>query len=151
MGDSKPEVYLHFVWATKGRQPFLTDDIEQEAYRVMQAEVRRCGCQTVAIGGMPDHVHLLVRYGRKIALGRLMNQVKGVSSNFLNARLFPDAAPHEEQRFQWQPGYGVFSVGKNQVDAVTDYIENQKRRHGRNSVWADWEDVPESSEITPDE
>jgi putative transposase len=87
MRTSKAEVFLHFVWTTKMREPLILSVLEQELYRIIQSQVRKLGCDTIALNGTEDHVHLLIKYGRNVTLGRLMNQVKGVSSAFMNDRL----------------------------------------------------------------
>jgi putative transposase len=153
LSDSKPEVYLHFVWATKLRQPSIPPRLERALYRVIRSEVKRQRCEMKAVGGMPDHVHLLVRFGRTVTLGRFMNQIKGVSSAFLNDKLHPGIVPG---LFRWQPGYGVFSVSQNHVERVIAYINNQKQHHASGKVWEPWEqttdedDVGDISDTAPD-
>lgn len=65
MRQSKIEIYLHFVWATLGRNPFITTEIEREIYRCIENEARQMGCEILALNGMPDHVHLLVKIPAK--------------------------------------------------------------------------------------
>jgi putative transposase len=137
LAGSKPEVYLHFVWATKLRRPSIPPELERDLYRVIEGEARRLRCQMLAINGMPDHVHLLTRLGRSVSLGKLMNQVKGVSSSFINQHLYPDG----DAQFRWQPGYGVFSLGPNQVERAIVYILNQKRHHSNGKLWPAWEET----------
>lgn len=130
-----PQVYLHFVWATKNREALIPPELERSVYRVIEADAQKSGCQVMAINGMADHIHLLVRFGRTTTMGTLMNQVKGVSSSFLNARLYPG----EELRFRWQPNYGVYSVSPNHVSAVLAYVLNQKQHHAEQTTYAAWE------------
>ena len=137
MRQSKVEVYLHLVWATLGREPFLTIEIERPVYRCIENEAKRLGCEVLAIGGMPDHVHLCVKPPTPLAIAKLMNQVKGVSSHFVHDQL-PDRLA-----FRWQEGYGVISVGSNQVSSVLAYIGDQKRHHSENSLYDRWEETDE--------
>jgi putative transposase len=132
-----PQVYLHFVWATKHREPVIPAECERDLYRVMEAEARQEGCQVMAINGMPDHVHLFVRFSRTCTMGRLMNQVKGVSSSFLNGRLYGDG----DQKFRWQPGYGVYSVSPNHVRTIITYVLKQKEHHANQTTQDGWEDT----------
>ena len=90
---------------------------------------------------MPDHVHLLVKAPTRLSAAQIANQVKGVSSRFVH-----ECLPYNEG-FKWQNGYGVFSVGRNQVKGVTDYILNQKQHHAAETIHADWEETDE--EYTP--
>lgn len=137
MRQSKADVYLHLVWATLRREPMLSDEIERAVYRCIEREARRLGCEVLALGVMPDHVHLCVKIPTRLAIARLMNQVKGVSSHFVH-----DQLPNQEA-FRWQGGYGVFSVGPNQVACIIAYIENQKKHHADGRIYSRWEETDE--------
>ncbi len=137
MRQSKSEIYLHLVWATLKREAFVTDAIERAVYRCIGGEAQRLGCTVLAVGGMPDHVHLCVELPTSLAVSKLMNQVKGVSSHFVHDQLSVDLP------FRWQEGYAVFSVGSNQVKFVLAYIENQKQHHRENTLHSRWEETDE--------
>ena len=120
-------LFLHFVWTTKHRQAWLLPDVEERLRAVMIAEAKELGCQVLAINSMPDHVHLLVHVPTTIRPMEVMRQVKGVSSRFATDTLGLVG-------FGWQEGYGVFSVSRNHVARVCNYIWNQEgasraRRH----------------------
>jgi REP element-mobilizing transposase RayT len=87
MSESRAEYYLHFVWTTQQRCPLLTPDVEAGAYRCMQAEARRLRCSVLALGGMPDHVHLAVKAPTDLSPAQAMKQIKGVSSKLLGTSL----------------------------------------------------------------
>ena len=137
MRQGKAEVYLHLVWATLGREPLLTAEVERPVYRCIEKEAKRLKCEVLAIGGMPDHVHLCVKISPSLSIAHLMNYVKGVSSHFVHDQL-PGDLP-----FRWQEGYGVFSISPNQVSRVLAYIEGQKRHHAENSLHNQWEETDE--------
>ena len=145
MRQSKSEIYLHIVWATLKREAFVTPDIERAVYRCIGSEAQHLGCTILAIGGMPDHVHLCLKLPTRVAVSNLMNQVKGVSSHFVHDRLSPDLP------FQWQEGYGVFSVGPNQIKPVIAYIENQKQHHLDGTLHSRWEETDEEYEPSREE
>ena len=91
MRQTKAEIYLHLVWATWGRQPLLTEDIEQDVYRCIEDQVRRhFRSEVLAIGGVADHVHLVVRIRTTVAVSKLAQQVKGVSTAFVRDQLRPE-------------------------------------------------------------
>ena len=138
MSQSKLDVYLHFVWATKYREPMIGEAETHDLYGVIGGEVRRMRGEVLAIGGMPDHVHLFVRFGRSVSFGQFMNQVKGVSSAFINERRRA-LSGENAGLFRWQSGYGVFSVGHNQVRVAAAYVKNQPRHHAAGEVWKQWE------------
>ncbi len=137
MRQSKAEVHLHIVWATWKREAFVTEEIERAVYRCIGSEAHKLGCTVLAIGGMPDHVHLCLKMPTHRAISAVMNQVKGVSSRFVHDRISPDLP------FQWQEGYAVFSVGPNQVKAVLDYIHSQKQHHQTGTLHSRWEETDE--------
>jgi REP element-mobilizing transposase RayT len=102
MRRSKIVVCLHFIWAVKGREPLLTPALEERLYRCMTEEAEVCGVEVLALNGMPDHVHLAVKFPATITMSELMKRIKGVSSALAN-----DLLGHTT-RFRWQEGYAVF-------------------------------------------
>jgi len=146
--QSKAEIYLHLIWTTWQRQPFLTSEIQRAVFRCIEQEAQRLSVIVLAIGGMADHVHLAVKLPTRISVAQLAHQVKGVSSHFAH-----DQLPGQEP-FRWQSGYGVFSLGRNQVKTVISYIANQQSHHTQGTIWPQWEDpetdIPDASR-PPDE
>ena len=138
---SKAEIYLHLVWATHNRQPWLTPELAPPIYERVTATARRLRCTVLGLGGMPDHVHLLVRLPPITSISLLAQQVKGSSS-----RLAREVSQCEEI-FRWQEGYGVFSVSRSHVSRVVSYVENQAKHHANKRLWSDWEEVDEESEL----
>src|SRR5437762_3443696 len=102
MPQSLSSVYLHAVFSTKGREPFLAEaTLRSELFAYMSEVSRRLDCPRLAIGGAEDHVHLLVRFARTITTADWIKEVKRVSSAFMKK---------DVRDFGWQAGYGVFSV-----------------------------------------
>jgi putative transposase len=122
MRHSKSEMYLHMVWATKHREPFLTPEVERSVHRCIQKEAARLNCVVLALNGMPDHVHLLVRIPTRLSAASLANQVKGVSSHFASDQLHLPG-------FRWQEGYNAISLSRSHIARACEYIKNQKRHH----------------------
>ncbi len=135
MRRSKIVVYFHLVWATKNRQPILTPELERDVYRCFVSKAEEMECAVVAMGGMPDHVHLLLRFPATISLSDAVKRLKGVSSALVN-----DKQAHQSH-FRWQEGYACFSVSRSHVKAVTDYVVNQKTHHANNDLHAEWEET----------
>ncbi len=123
-------IYVHLVWATWDRQPFITPAIERDLHRTIEAICRDCGCDVLAIGGMPDHVHILVTLPTTISLADVVRRVKSGSSTYANRTLV------EKDSFRWQGNYGAFTVCAGCRQKVVAYIENQKKRHAVNNIWA---------------
>lgn len=125
------ELYVHVVWSTWKRQPLIGQEVEQLLVRCIHAECANMKAHVVALGVMPDHVHLLVRIPTALSIAALVKQVKGSSSHLINSTC--------EGRFQWQGGYGAFTVSKEVVPRVRGYILNQRSHHGENTCYPDWE------------
>src|SRR5579872_23782 len=99
MRKSKADIYLHLVWKTWERLPLVTLEIERSVYRCIVQEAERLKCTVLAIGGMPDHIHLAVRIPTTVCAAQLAQQVKGVSSTFVRKQLHPG------ELFRWQEGF----------------------------------------------
>lgn len=133
MSKAFTQMYLHCVWATTQRLPLLTPDIEPGVYACIAAKCRELDCSPIAIGGIEDHVHLLVELSTGIEVRKLMKDVKGASSFLVSHELTPDVF------FRWQTGYGAFTVSHKDVPAVKAYIKNQKTHHATRTLVREWE------------
>ncbi len=114
---------VHVVFSTKDRRPIITPEIEPELYAYLGGTMRNLDSRCLAAGGARDHVHLLISLSKNIALSRLMEEIKKSSSKWIKAK------GEGLQSFAWQDGYGAFSIGESQVEALRRYIAAQKERH----------------------
>ena len=137
---SKTQLYIHIVWATHQRLPLVTPDIERPLYRCISEICQRNSCDVLAIGGMPDHVHLFVLLSPKTSISKLVKDVKGGSSHFVSMCLKPG------EWFAWQNHYGAFSIALRDKDKIIHYILNQKRHHAEGSLYPDGEETDEDSD-----
>ena len=135
MRRNKLRLYLHLVWATWDRQPFITPEIERPLYRCIEQEARENKCKVLALNGVADHVYLVVSFPTTITIAHLVKQVKGVSSRFVNDQLSPPT------KFKWQGFYGAFTVSRWDVDKVAGYVKRQKAHHGADEVVTEWEEM----------
>ena len=127
------QLYLHVVWATWDRLALVTDDLEQGVYAAIRAKCDELKCPSISIGGMPDHVHLLVRLNSAVSVADLVKGVKGSSSHLVTHRIEPI------EFFKWQGGYGAFTLAKDDVSAVATYILRQKQHHASGNLLDEWE------------
>nr|WP_309689133.1 IS200/IS605 family transposase [Armatimonas sp.] len=134
--QSKVESFSHFVWATQYRRALLVGEWEEAAHRCIRAEVMKLGGEVLALNGMPDHVHLLVRLPATVSIAQFANQIKGVSSALLN-----DLRAENTELFRWQGGYACFSLSRSHLSRVMAYIDNQKHHHANDRIWPEWEEV----------
>ncbi len=123
MPGTYSQILLHVVFSTKQRRPYITPEVQAQLYGYMGGIIRAEKGTLYAIGGMPDHVHLLLRLRTDEAISNLMRIVKARCS-----RWFHDTFP-ESRAFAWQEGYAVFSVSKSAEGEVKAYIENQAEHH----------------------
>jgi REP element-mobilizing transposase RayT len=125
---NKLELFAHLVWGTKRRRPLITVDVERGIYSAVEAKCFELGCVPRAIGGTADHVHLLSRIHPSVSVARLAAEIKGASSYFVTQQF--------GSGFQWQKGYGAFSVSADDVPAVERYVLDQKRHHAFGAIEA---------------
>ncbi|TEU10315.1 MAG: IS200/IS605 family transposase [Anaerolineales bacterium] len=116
-------LFYHFVWGTRNREPLIAPEWENSLHNVMAAKATELGALVHAVGGIEDHVHLVVSVPPKIALSTFIGQVKGNSSHFVNHELDVGIS------FAWQAEYGVVSFGGKRLDTVVRYTKNQRKHH----------------------
>ena len=145
MGQSLVKNYLHIVFSTKHRQPFIHPPYEEELYTYMGGICRDLECQPIKIGGFVDHVHILCMLSKKIPLMKLLEEVKSHSSKW-----FKTKHPSLET-FYWQDGYAAFSVNPRGADRVANYIANQHAHHSRQSFQNEFRSLMRKNDMEFDE
>lgn len=123
MPSSWTQNFYHLVFSTKHREPFISEELETRLHPFLGGIVRDHRCTPIAINGMADHVHLLVRYRSDLSHSDLVRHAKFRSTNWVRAEF------SELKRFAWQEGGGGFTVSKSLVARVESYIQNQKEHH----------------------
>ena len=130
---------MHLVWSTWDRLPLINQQIEPQLYAAIAKKCRQLECEPVAIGGIEDHIHLLVSLHPNISISQLVKDVKGSSSHLMNHKIAPN------EFFKWQGGYGAFSFSKDDLPKIRTYIDNQKEHHREGILEQAWE-IPTSEE-----
>jgi len=124
MPQSLGNVLIHIVFATKNRYPFLAGkEIRNEMHAYLGGACNNLGCQIILVGGTADHVHILCKLSRILSLAKLIGDIKRESSKWVKPK------GKLLTKFAWQNGYGVFSVGKSEVERLKTYISNQEVHH----------------------
>jgi REP element-mobilizing transposase RayT len=123
MPQSLDCVLVHLVFSTKDRAPCLDATVRPALHAYLATIARDAGCVCPRVGGVADHVHLAVRLPRTISVADLVRLLKAHSSRWLKT------LSAELRGFAWQRGYGVFSVGPRNVDALVAYIDAQEEHH----------------------
>ena len=117
--------YSHCVFSTKDRRPCLTTQLRDRLWPFLGGIAREHQMKALSIGGVEDHVHLLLSLPATMSIAKAMQLIKGGSSKWVHDS-FPD-----QRLFAWQTKYGAFSVSVSQLDRIIKYIENQQRHHRR--------------------
>ena len=117
---------FHCVFSTKERRPLIRSELQADLWAYLGGIARSNGMRAFAVGGVDDHAHVLVALPSDLSLARAMQLLKGGSSRWMHEAL-------GRKDFQWQRGYGGFSIGVSQVDATVAYIESQVEHHRKKS------------------
>lgn len=127
MGDTYHALFNHFLWSTKHREPAIVHDIQHRLYEYIGGVVRELDGSLLAVGGVADHIHLLIKLLPKHAPSDVARVIKCNSSKWLHE------LDRKHAHFDWQDGYTVFSVSKSGVEEVRAYIARQEEHHKQRS------------------
>ena len=123
MPQSLAKVYIHVIFSTKNREPVLVDEWRDELFHVLGGSANNLGCQSLIVGGVADHIHMLFQLGRTITIAEAIGKIKCTASAWVNQR--------QNLSFHWQGGYAAFSVSQSNVEAVREYIRGQDEHHSK--------------------
>lgn len=112
----------HIVFATKYRKPTIKGEIQERLYEYLGGTLRGKKGHLIEIGGVEDHVHLLAGLSPVLAVSDVIRDLKANSSKWIGENRLVDG-------FEWQKGYGAFTVSYDRVEAIRKYIRNQKEHH----------------------
>ena len=123
MSHSFVHCLLHVVFSTYHREPLIADAWAARLHEVMGSIARERGFPVIEIGGVADHVHVLMTLPSSKPVADCLRLLKSNSSKWINDTYFP------KRDFAWQDGYGAFSIAQSQVDATVAYIRGQAEHH----------------------
>lgn len=123
MAQSLAFLLVHIIFSTKNRAPVLEESLLPELFAYLATVARNDGSECYRVGGVADHVHLAIRLNRTANVSGLIGELKSSSSQWLKERSLSD--------FSWQRGYGAFSVGPADLNALIAYIDAQKEHHAK--------------------
>jgi REP element-mobilizing transposase RayT len=146
MPQSLANVLIHLVFSTKQRRPLLADPaLRDEMHRYLAGVTKKLQCPAVRVGGVEDHVHILAKQARTITLANWVMELKRASSVWAKVRT------EEWKHFQWQAGYGAFSVSQSQGGFVEQYVAEQERHHRRRTYQHEFRKMLEKHGVAYDE
>ena len=127
MSQSLCKIYLHIVFHIKTTSPPIQEEHLERVHSYIGQLVNTTGCQTLLVGGVSDHIHLLCQLSRNETVAHLVEEVKRNSSRWI--KTVDDRYRH----FAWQGGYGAFSVSESVLPKTLNYIGNQKAHHAKST------------------
>ncbi|MCL5027706.1 MAG: IS200/IS605 family transposase [Bacteroidetes bacterium] len=128
MPQSLANVLVHVIFSTKNRYPFLSDiNIRNEMHAYLGGTINNLNSQVILVGGSTDHVHILCKLSRNYSIAKVVGDIKRSSSKWIKTK------GRMLAKFEWQNGYGAFSVGKSETNRLEKYILNQEIHHSKKS------------------
>ena len=125
MAHTYTHLLYHAIWSTKDRRPLIDPDLRARLFPYLGGIAAELGGKTLEIGGMPDHVHLLLCLPASVAIADALRVIKTNSSRWVH-ETWP-----ERRTFAWQTGYGAFTVSRSNREMVAKYIAEQEEHHRR--------------------
>lgn len=123
MPHSYTSQLMHCVFSTKKRRPMITPDLQSRLFPYLGGIARKHKMKLIEAGGIADHIHLLISLPKTLDIAHALQLIKGGSSKWIH-----DTFP-EHRLFEWQEGYGAFSIGIGEVERTVRYINNQAEHH----------------------
>ena len=142
------EMFFHFVWATKRRQPFITSDVETVLFDHIRAKCHEQRAFVYALNGMSDHVHLVCGLPTTVSIGDFIGKIKGTSAHAINRKASRQG--DLQMCLYWQPGFGILTLTQEVLPRVVAYVENQKQRHATGRLSARLERCDDGYPTRPD-
>jgi REP element-mobilizing transposase RayT len=137
-------LYYHLIFSTKGRRCWINECWEERLYSYLGGILRRLGAVAEEIGGAVDHVHIMAGLKATHCLAEVMRDIKAISSGWVHSAI-------GIRLFQWQDGYGAFTVSNSDVEAMRRYIRGQKEHHRKRTFQEEYLDLLRQSGIEFDE
>jgi putative transposase len=136
MPQSLAQVWLHIVFSTKDREPYLQNaDFRDEMFRMLSHHVKEVGCYPKRSGGWIDHVHVICGLARTVTIATLIEHLKTETSKWAKKASMGNSS------FSWQRGYGAFSVSPSKLESALDYVDRQEQHHTRRSFQDEFRDL----------
>ncbi|MFC1853247.1 IS200/IS605 family transposase [candidate division CSSED10-310 bacterium] len=123
MADTFVCCYLHIIFSTKYREPYLSSSIQNRVWAYLGGIAKEHEIMPICIGGTADHTHLLLSLPSTITISKVVQLIKGGSSKWISDTF------NELKQFAWQSGYGAFSIGLSMKERTMRYIEQQEKHH----------------------
>lgn len=127
MSQSLCKIYLHIIFHIKTTSPSILDEHLERLHSYIGQLVNTTGCQTLIVGGVSDHVHIVCQLSKNETVAHLLEEVKRNSSRWIKT------IDKRYRHFAWQGGYAAFSISESVLSKTMDYVRNQKKHHIKQS------------------
>jgi putative transposase len=145
MANTYTSLHYHLIFSTKNREPWIRPELQQRVWAYLGGIAREKGMKAIMVGGVENHVHLLVGMPPTLSVSKALQMLKGPSSQWVH-ETFPKL-----HLFQWQDGYGAFTVSKSQIPEVSEYIQKQREHHRIRTFEEEYLDFLRRHEVEFDE
>jgi len=127
MADTFVQAYFHLVFAVKNRDALIVKTWKNDLEKYISGIVQNNGHKLIAIGSMPDHIHIFIGYNINQTIPQLVEQIKTSSNHWIKRNNLT------RFKFNWQNGYGAFTHSHQQIDFIAKYALNQEEHHKKTS------------------
>jgi putative transposase len=128
------KLWIHLVWSTKNREPFLTKDIRYKVFSHIRENARLKNIHMDFVNGYTDHIHCLISLNQEQTIAKVVQLIKGESSFWINKNNLC------KEKFEWQNDYFAVSVSESGVNSVREYIKNQEQHHEKKTFQQEYEE-----------
>jgi REP element-mobilizing transposase RayT len=142
MGNTYIQAYFHIVFAVKNRKALINKPWKNDLEKYITGIVQTNKHKLLAIGSMPDHIHIFIGYHPTQTIPDLIEKIKTSSNRWINNN---HITPF---KFEWQKGYGAFTYSHSQVDAVAKYVINQEHHHRQRTFKEEYVEMLQRFEVT---
>ncbi|MBE0637425.1 MAG: IS200/IS605 family transposase [Bacteroidales bacterium] len=141
MADTYSQCYFHLVFAVKHRNALIRKPWKNDLEKYITGIVQNHGHKLIAIGTMPDHIHIFIGYNLNHLIPKLVEEIKTSSNKWIKENELSNF------KFDWQKGYGSFTNSKSQLDRVVKYILNQETHHKKKTFREEYLNILKNNEI----
>ena len=141
MANTYSQAYFHLVFSPRNRNALICEPWKHELEKYIAGIIQNYNHKLLAIGSMPDHIHIFIGYNTNQLIPDLVENIKTSSNTWINQKRL------SRYKFYWQKGYGAFTHSRSQIDKVVKYILNQETHHKKKSFREEYIEILKKNDI----
>ena len=141
MANTYSQSYFHLIFSPKNRQALIQRAWKNELEKYITGIIQNKKHKLLAIGSMPDHIHIFIGYHLNHRISDLVEEIKTSSNKWINDNKL------SRYKFEWQKGYGAFTHSHSQIDAIIKYVLNQEQHHKRRTFKEEYLEILKRNDI----